>query len=125
MIDIYESAVRQYAEVLPQDRRDSEFHMSGETMDDLLRQMKLVGGTSPGQPVTLLGLPVQVNDFMPPGVVKLVTENEQERAIRRIVGDGVSVHVVRFDWPTPELPLPVPAPTLRALLRHWWKKVSR
>jgi hypothetical protein len=124
MIDIYESAVRQYGEVRPEDRRDSEFHMSGETMDDLLRQIKLVTGGSPGQPVTLLGLPVQMDDSMPFGVVKLITENEQERAIRRLTRDGIGVHVVRFDWPTPELPSP-PAPTLRALLRHWWKKVSR
>jgi hypothetical protein len=124
MDDLMRSAFEQYSKVLPQDLRDTEVFMSTDTIEELKRTLL------PGKPPAewsgvnqMFGLPVRADDALPYRVVELRTENAQERAIRRAAKDGITVNVME---PGPLwFPPAPPAPTVRALVKHWWKKVRR
>lgn len=123
MNEIYESAVRQYSKVLPEDRVDSRFHVNGVTFHHL---KFMTGFPDRHGAATLLGLPVVLDDDVPAGVVTIVTENQITRAARQLAREGRTLNVISPEAFLPKpLPSPIPAPTLRALLRHWWKKVTR
>lgn len=121
--EIMRSAIEQRALVDPRDLRDSEFYMSQATIDEVARQ---VGAEypSPHHLTSLLGVSLRAGDNMPDGMVRLVTETELDRTIRRAADLGRTVQVVKPVAPLPEV-VPVPDPTLRALLKHWWKKVTK
>jgi hypothetical protein len=124
MDDVMRNALEQYSKVLPQDLRDTEVFMSTDTRVELERT--LLAGKSPAEQASvnqMFGLPVRTDDALPYRVVELRTENAQERAIRRAARDGITVNVLK---PGPSwFPPAPPVPTLRALVKHWWKKVRR
>jgi hypothetical protein len=121
MDDIIRQTFDAYAKIQPRDLRDTEVHMSTETKDALISSLP----TSTHRGFQLLGLPTRIDDNLPLGVVNFVTETEMDRVIRRAAREGRTVNVMMpFDFLPPE-PLPAPKPTLKALLKHWWKKCSR
>jgi hypothetical protein len=68
----------------------------------------------------LFGLPLRIDETVPPYDIKVVTETEFDRTVRRLAAEGKTVNVMKpiaFDWPAPP-----PTPTLRALVKHWRKK---
>lgn len=124
MTEIVAQVIQEYARIPPEDLRDTEMHMSAETAEQLAKE----AGISPDLALremhhaTLFGLRVRRNDLLPFGIVQLVTENAQDRAIRRARRDGVIVNVIKpVDFLPPVIP-PAPAPTLRALLKHWLRR---
>jgi len=72
----------------------------------------------------LFGCPLRIDETVPFGTVKAVTETELDRTMRRMAAEGRVVNVMKpvtFDW---TVPAPPPAPTLRALARRWRKKLK-
>lgn len=70
---------------------------------------------------TLIGYPVRITASVEPGRIHLSCETDLEASVRHITEKGGTVNVVK---PAPLLPLvaPAPAPTLKALIRHWVNK---
>lgn len=118
-----------YAKVNPRDFRDTEVHISKVTADALWGWIDAQRGSSredrPFESYTLLGLKCRIDDSLSFGVFKFITENEHERAMRRITQDGGIVNVVKMGGGF-RLPVMIqkPKPTLRALLRYWFRRLS-
>lgn len=125
---IMREVLRQYERVNPRDHQDTEAHLGERTLDvlaDYARSLTVRNHDDPlprmiAPPKTLLGMPVRADDTLPFGEVRFITENGQERAMRRILAEGKSIYVVKML--PPALP-PVPDPTLCALIRHWRRKL--
>lgn len=118
-----EEVFRQYAAVMPEDRKDLEFFMSTETWREM---SPAVGPDEPGWlPLAgthLLGAPVRIDDNMPFGTIETRTETQLDRAVRRANAAGHALNVMKTEaW----IPPPMPAPTLKALVRHWMRKLKR
>lgn len=126
MDEIVQEAVRKYAAIAPEDLRDTEVFARRETLEHLVGLMQL----QPPQGIdlsnaTLFGLRLRADDSMPFGTVRFVTENEQDRAIRRARAFGHSINIVKMPPPmafsmAEHMP---PPPTLAGLLKHWGKKI--
>jgi hypothetical protein len=131
MDDVVRKALDDYGKIPPQDLRDTEVHMSSDTMTHIMRTLPASTDGSFNtyrhwrDTSSFLGLPLRVEESLPCGVVNFVTETELDRVIRRAAREGRAVNVMKpilFD-PT-EFPS-VPVPTFKALLKHWWRKVKR
>jgi len=111
--------IEQYAGIDPRDRQDTEIHLSTSTMDTLIGSV-IWDGEAPivREPGMLLGRPLRLDDSIPYGEFRFVTENAQDRAIRRATRDGITVNVMKLEALPPTV-LPAPAPTLGALIKHW------
>ena len=125
---IMREVVRQYGKVNPRDHRDTEVHLSEYTLDMLAgyaRSLTVRDHDDPlpriiAPPKTIFSMPVRTDDTLPFGEIRFVTENGQERAMRRILAEGKSINVMKML--PPALPS-LPDPTLRALIRHWRRKL--
>lgn len=126
---IMREVVRQYGKINPRDHRDTEVHLSEYTLDMLAgyaRSLTVRDHDDPlpriiAPPKTIFSMPVRTDDTLPFGEIQFVTENGQERAMRRILAEGKSsINIVKMSVP---LPPPAPDPTLRALIRHWRRKL--
>lgn len=120
--DFYESALSGYSRIDPRDRQDTEAHLSQETAEAITK-LASSDAKVDAEGAQLFGLRTRRDDSLPFGAVRFVTENEQDRALRRAAKGGMSINVVKIDDLTP-FPAPPPAPTLRALVRHWLEKVK-
>ena len=124
MSDLMRDVLRQYAAILPEDRRDLEWFMSADTRD-MFATMDWQSGGFGTTPTTLLGAPVRIDENIPSGVVHARTETELDRAVRRAARDGHALNVMQpVGFPMPILG-PAPDPTLKALLRHWLKRLRK
>lgn len=130
MDDVVREALRVYATINPNDRRDTEFHASRKTIEYLVIRT----APDPDRPFfsdrlplpmsTLFGITLREDDDLPFGVIHAITETETDRAIRRARRDGIRVNVLRPI--RSELTFtPAPPPTLRALLRKWRGKIRK
>ena len=126
--DLMRSLYDGYAAINPRDRRDTEVHLSTATANYLALQLTMTGGKFDMENwvtgATLLGRPARCDEGIPFGEFRWITENAQERAMRRIRGEfgDRAINVMQplaMDWPVPS---PAPKPTLRALLKHWLKR---
>jgi hypothetical protein len=111
-----------YATIAPQDRRDAVWILSRKTAEDLATEFNANFDPETllrAEGATMLGIRVEFDDAMERGAIALETESALERSIRRIEHRGNVVHVYR-----PMISPPV-VPTLKALLRHWRKKMTR
>jgi hypothetical protein len=79
---------------------------------------------APTIPHTAFGIPIEIDDNMPLGAVSLSTESDLDRWIKRQREAGRTVNITKLTFPESILP-PAPDPTLRALLRHWTRKVFK
>ena len=124
MNDVIRKAFEDYAKIPPSDLQDTEVHMSTDTAYGIADNLPHLGFPDHAQ---LLGLPVRIDDNLPNGVVRFVTETELDRVIRRAgrEGNAARINVMR-PIPFPEVFLPAPPkPILKALLKHWLRKVKR
>lgn len=116
--NLYEQAIKQYNRLNPRDRRDAEFFMNAETFEEFER----IAPKERGRTARLFDIPVHIDDNLPDGMVSLLAETQLDRAVRRANERGHALNVM----PPPAFPVPVevPAtdPTLKALLKHWWRK---
>lgn len=115
-----------YRKINPRDRRDTEVHLAASTARAIAVTLpdvdfKFEDYMTDG--AMLLGIMCRRDDTVPYGEFRFVTENAQERAIRRI-RDQFGRNVVNVVEPLAFLPevVPAPKPTLRALLRHWLRR---
>lgn len=127
-----------YSKVDPRDRRDSTWFMSEVTLREIVEHERAKQATRdtgyglvrqlteipPFNPIgnMLFGRPIEVDDSMPYGEFRLGVENDQDRAIRRMEAAGrpVIIHkMASIDWSS----MRAPKPTLKALLRHWWRQL--
>jgi hypothetical protein len=120
---LFQLAAAGLADIDPRDRQDTEVHMSTETARRLVLSTQGVDPPVALDGCTLFGMTVRQDDELPFGEFRWVTENAHDRAIRRARRDGmiVNIHVTEPLWARME---PIPAPTLRALLRHWFPRLS-
>jgi hypothetical protein len=73
----------------------------------------------------LYGYPVRTDPSVPVGVIKLVCETDIEASVRHITDKGGHVTIYQPDpLIFPVMP-PAPAPTVKALLKHWLSKARR
>lgn len=95
--------------------------MNAETFEEFER----IAGIPPegrGRMARLFDIPVRIDDNLPAGMVSLLAETQLDRAVRRANERGHALNVM------PPLAFPVPVevpatdPTLKALLKHWWRK---
>lgn len=122
--DIFERVLEAYRRIPPQDLVDTRFFMSRLTFDTLCLNHGVADITSNHMPVTMVfGLPLYLDDELAIGEVKVVTENEMDRAIRRIAAEGRMINIVKpiYDFPSPIQP--AIKPTLKSLINHWIRKV--
>lgn len=116
----------------PRDRVDAIWYMHPSTMDLIhLHQRRGDWGVGPNLPLDigqvatalkLFGARIELADAMQHGVVSLLAENDQDRALRRFEERGGVVQVVKYE----EHPLPpTPDPTLKAVARKWLKKARK
>jgi hypothetical protein len=124
MDDIVRRAVEGYRQINPRDLRDTEAHMSQVTLDHLTRTigMTIDPGTALIMNTTLFGFAVRIDDSMPFGKVEFVTESAQDRALRRLAGDGYTINIMKLEALSPQVTIRETPPTLRALLRKWLKR---
>lgn len=118
-----EEAIRQYAAVMPEDRKDLEFFMSTETWREI---SPATGQDQPGwwptADTVLFGAPVRIDDNIPFGVIHSRAETELDRAVRRANEAGHALNVMKTEaW----IPPPMPDPTLKALVKHWIGRLKR
>src|ERR1700761_1737991 len=102
----------------PRDEKWAEFHMHPDTRRAL---STLYGVPGPG-PAHLFDYPVRADKSMPVGEVKLVCETDFEAGVRHLTDAGHTINVMKPQpvmWVPP--PVPAPPPTLRVLIKHWWK----
>jgi hypothetical protein len=113
-------AYREFAQIHPRDRVDARFYVNEVTRALLGQEHNF----EPHDLTQLLGIPLEIDENLPDGVVLCLAETELDRVIRRATEQGRYISIVK---PVPALPrvLPAPPPTIKALLRHWWKKVTR
>lgn len=119
--DFYETVVREYGKIDPRDRQDTEAHLSAATAQAVAALVSLDAKID-AEGATLFGLRTRRDDSIPFGRVRFVTENAEDRAIRRAAKDGLAVNVMKLEA-LPPLMMPAPEPTLRALLRHWLRRL--
>lgn len=124
--DIMENLFDGYRKINPRDRRDTEVHLAASTAQAIAATLpdadfKFEDYMADG--AMLLGIMCRRDDTVPHGEFRFVTENAQERAIRRIRDQfgRSAVNVVKPVVFLPEV-VPAPSPTLRALLRHWLRR---
>lgn len=116
----FNEALAQYARVEPRDLRDAEFFVNNTTFEAMKRYASFPPEDHPYQRnmSRMFGIPVRVDANLPDGVIKLCVETELDRAVRRAHERGQVINIMApVRWPTP-----VPDPTLKALLKHWWKQ---
>lgn len=123
MMSEIEQALEQLAKLNPRDQRDAEFYMSEETR---LKLAEMCGVPDLAAPLSdrLFGIPVRIDDSLPPATVEMRAETELDRALRRAAREGRTVNIMKPLFPE-TYPDPVPVPTLRALLKHWLRKIKR
>lgn len=120
--DFYESALWEYSEIDPRDRRDTEAHLSQDTAEAIARLVSPDADVD-AEGAQLFGLKTRRDDSIPFGQVRFITENDQDRALRRAARDGLQVNVVKLEA-LPPMATPAPPPTLRALVRHWLERMK-
>lgn len=116
--DLYRQAMQQYAELAARDRRDAEFFVNSATLAKMQHSDDLLPGYT-----FLFGIRVRTDDNLPDGVIQLLAETELDRAVRRASERGHTLNVVS-PLSEPFLYPPTPNPTLKTLLKHWWKKCT-
>jgi hypothetical protein len=118
------------------DRKDTTYRVSPDVWDAVLKASPRPQADPPPttalgqlerslQPDMLLGIPVVVDENLPPRTVLVDVENAYDRALRRAAERGLPVIVQKMpplDLSTMPAPLP---PTFKALLRKWWRKLVR
>lgn len=128
MDEIIQRTIEAYTRINPRDRQDTEAHMRQETLDHLLKSVgsKIDPATALIMNTTLLGFTVRIDDTLPFGKVDFVTENAQERALRRLARD-YTINVMKLEVSSPEMIMRQTPPTLtlRALLRKWFRQAQR
>lgn len=125
MTDPITSAIEQYGKFDHHSLRDACYYMSRDTTD-LLRRRYATYIDGPVRPSTIMGVPVLIDDNLPYGVIELrKRETQLEKMIREARASGVTINVMKPILEAPELFTPIPKPTLRALLRHWARKVFK
>ena len=124
MDEIVRGVAEAYCRIDPRDRRDTEAHMCQETLDHLVKSVgaTIDSGMALIMNTTLLGLTVRIDDALPFGQVEWVTEDEQDRAIRRAMRDGVAVNIMKLEMLPPEVVVRETPQTLRGLLRKWLRR---
>ena len=120
--DFYESALSDYGKIDPRDRRDTEAHLSQDTAEAIVRLVSPDADVN-AEDAQLFGLKTRRDDSVPFGQVRFITENDQDRALRRAAGAGLQVNVVKLEA-LPPMATPAPPPTLRALVRHWLERMK-
>ncbi len=110
------------AKVPPCDRADTEAHMSLATAEAIVDSYQGVKLAAPIDGGHIFGLTVRQDDTVPYGEVRYVTENAHDRAFRRAREARQVVNITRMECV--HLALEPAAPTLRALLAHWRKKIT-
>lgn len=137
--EMMRDALRQRYEMIernPGDEKWAEWHIHPETHMALrvAQSQGELGRLSPTierYPIEpdkggrLFGYPVRVTTGAPIGKIQLVCETELDATIRhqREAGLGDTIHVIKplpFIFPDPPTP-----PTLKALVKHWAKKLPR
>jgi len=97
-------SIELYAALAGPDRRHASYFMSEETFRALKRATPTYINGPETDRKTVLGIPVKIDNTMPEGVIDLC-------AVRSV---------------TPAQPAPIiPEPTVRALVRHWIKKLRK
>lgn len=117
-----------WSQLNPRDRQDARWYVSEPT----LYRWSTARGWHPedGPPMEfnpignrLFGIPVEVDDSLPEGEFRLIAETQRERELRRLAKEGVPIMVMPpMVWPEYG---PPPTPTLKALVRHWIRKLKR
>lgn len=115
----------------PRDRRDAQWYMSEATCDEIIRRWLTSRPASPRpdeppayRPAAgrlLFGSPVEFDESMPYGGVRFEAETPHERQLRRLAASGMNVAVYKaepLDWAN----VPVPEPTLKALVKKWMRR---
>ena len=124
--ELMAAMVRGYSAVNPRDLRDTEVHMSEATFRNLFHASGMAGEPSArGDGSTMFGLTVRIDDTMALDDVQYVTENEHDRALRRLARDGVAVNVMRPVFRMDASTVVMQDPTLRALLAKWCRKIFK
>jgi hypothetical protein len=75
------------------------------------------------RPPQLFGIPVDVDENLPPRTCMVEVANAFDRALRRAYERHEPVMV--YNQPIPWTPPPLPPVTLKALLRKWWKRARK
>jgi hypothetical protein len=102
---------------------DAHFFCNQWTFDQMCRENNIFEPKKlPLYGNTAFGIQILIDDNLPNGVVQCIAETEMDRVIRRATEAGQMIHVVQPVYPQP---VPASTPTLKALLRHWLKKVKR
>lgn len=124
MTALNEAAIKAYGSINPRNLPDAVFYMSRATLDRMLRENNLDPSKTRLTGTTMFGRPVHVDDSLPDGTISCIAETELDRVIRRALEEGRIINIMRpvYQWPANK---PTPVPTLKALLRHWLKKVKR
>ncbi len=119
MSDVERQILNLYASIPPYRLQDAKFYMSAETRDLLAPKL------TKGVPVTAYGVPFEIDENMPIGIVNMSVETGVDRWVKRQREAGRTVNIVKpADFSPTVLPVSDP-PTLRALLRHWTRKVFK
>ncbi len=115
MNDLEIQMIELYGKVDPRNRPYATFRMSTETLRILDRT-----GRPAVFPARTFGIPIKTDDSLPLDTIMLDVDTPFDRSLRRAREAGNNITAVKIQYPEP---MPVPVPTLRALLRHWRKKV--
>jgi hypothetical protein len=121
MNDVERRIIELYASIPPHRLYDAKLYMSSETF----KMIKVsIRSFAPTIPHTAFGIPIEIDDNLPLGIVNLSVETGVDRWVKRQCEAGRTVNITKLTFPEPILP-PAPDLTLRALLRHWTRKVFK
>lgn len=115
----YERMALLYRGLDVRDRIDAVWFMREDVLKELEKMVE--AAPNPHGIKSCFGIRLEVDKNLPPGTIYLNVENQQERAMRRLLADGKHVPVVKINIDPSPMPM-VPKPTLKALLRHWFRR---
>lgn len=107
------------------DIRDAEVHMHPTTIAQTAAVLCPMPALDNSPLDSILGMPLREDRNLPLGTAMVVAENEMDRAIRRAARDGIMTWIPdppAIDWAS--FP-PSATPTIKALLRHWVRKIKQ
>lgn len=121
MNDVERRIIELYASIPPHRLYDAKLYMSSETF----KMIKVsIRSFAPTIPHTAFGIPIEIDDNLPLGIVNLSVETGFDRWVKRQRESGNTINAIHPIYQPPEV-VPIPEPTLRALLRHWTRKVFK
>ncbi len=121
MNDVERRMLEMFVKLSPRDVYNATFYMSTETFKMIKVSVKSL---APAIPNTAFGISIEIDENMPLGIVDLFVESDLDRWVKRQREAGNTINIATPIYSPPEV-VPAPVLTLRALLRHWTRKVFK